>query len=73
MGSTQSGAITQGQSEPGSEGNEGVLHVPQSSSNLTIRLFNVISWTLAGSYPSADFQSVYSLAQPTGQGILCVH
>ena len=29
---TLSGATTPGQSEPGSNGNEGVLHIPQSSS-----------------------------------------
>ena len=30
---TPSGAITPGQSEPWSDGNEGVLCIPQSSSN----------------------------------------
>ena len=30
---TLSGAIAPGQSEPGSDGNEGVLYIPQSSSN----------------------------------------
>ena len=29
---TLSGATTSGQSEPGSDGNEGILHIPQSSS-----------------------------------------
>ena len=29
---TLSGATTQGQNEPGSDGNEGVLRIPQSSS-----------------------------------------
>ena len=29
---TSSGATTMGQSEPGSDGNEGVLRIPQSSS-----------------------------------------
>ena len=37
------GAITLGQSEPGIDGNEGVLCIPQSS---IIRLFSVISRTL---------------------------
>ena len=46
-----SGATIPGQSGPGSNGNEGVLHIPQSSSitwNLTIRLFSVIPRTLVG-------------------------
>ena len=32
MDRTLSGATTLGQSRPGSDGNEGVLHIPQSSS-----------------------------------------
>ena len=32
MDMTQSGATTPGQSEPGSDGNEGVLRIPQCSS-----------------------------------------
>ena len=32
MDRTLSGATTPGQSEPGSNGNKGVLHIPQSSS-----------------------------------------
>ena len=45
---TLSGATTLGQSGPGSDGNEGVFHIP-------IRLFNVISTTLiGGGYPSAE-------------------
>ena len=42
---TLSGVTTAGQSVPGSDGNKGVLRISQSSS-ITIRLFNVISWTL---------------------------
>ena len=42
---TLSGATTPSQSGPGSDGNEGVLHIPQS---LNIRLFSVISRTLVG-------------------------
>ena len=43
---------------------------PQHHWNLTIRLLSVISRTLVrgGSYLSAVVQSVYSTAQPTGQG-----
>ena len=62
-----SGATTPGQSGPGSDGNEGILCIPQSSS---------ITWTspsdCLASYPvhllgggltsSAEMQSVYSTA-----------
>ena len=63
---TLSDATTLGQSGLGSNGNEGVLYIPQSSS---------ITWTspsdclvsypgpsLRRSYPSAEMQSVYSTA-----------
>ena len=46
-----SGATTPGQSEPGSNGNEGVLHIPpklQHYWSLTIRLFSIIFRTLIG-------------------------
>ena len=42
---TLSVATTMSQSGPGNDGNEGVLHIPQSSS-ITIRLFSVISLPL---------------------------
>ena len=60
---TLSGATTPSQSGPGSDVNEGVLHISQSSS-ITIRLFSVISGTLVKevSYPFAEKQSVYSTA-----------
>ena len=49
-----------------SDGNEGVLHIPQSSSIAgTSPDFSVICRTLVGgggSYPSAEKQSVYSTA-----------
>ena len=46
---TLSGITTSGQSGPGGDGNEGVLHIPQSSSwNIIIRLLSVITWTLVG-------------------------
>ena len=61
---TLSGASTPGQSGPGSDGNEGVFHIPQSS-NITgasHQVVNVISRILIGrgSYTSAEMQSVYS-------------
>ena len=49
-----SGATTQGQSGHGSNGNEGVLRIPQGPSiywDLTIRLFSVISRTLIEGLP----------------------
>ena len=61
-----SGATTPDQSGLGSDGNEGVLRIPQISSitgNLTIRWFSVISGHLLwgrGAYPSAEMQSMYS-------------
>ena len=62
-----SGATAPGQSEPGSEGNEGVLRIPQSciiTGTSPSDLFSVISRTLIGrrSYPFAEKQSVYFTA-----------
>ena len=51
---------TPGLSGPGSNGNDGVLRIPQSP--ITIRLFSVISRHLLVGYPSAEVQSVYSTA-----------
>ena len=56
---TLSGATTPGQSGHGSDGNEGVLRIPQKVQhywNLTIRLFSVIFSTLVrgGSYLFAE-------------------
>ena len=47
---TLSGAITPGLSGPGSDGNEAVPSISQSSSiwNVAIRLYNVIFRTLVG-------------------------
>ena len=57
-----SGATSAGQSEPGSDGNEKILCIRQSSS-LAIWLFSVISGhSLEESYFSAEMQSVYSAA-----------
>ena len=72
---TLSGATAPGQSGSGSDGNEGVLHIPQSSNihywSLTIKLFTVISrkLTRGWSYPSAEMQLVYSTA-PTKWTVL---
>ena len=61
-----SGATTPGQSGPGSNGNEGVLHIPQSSSTAGTSpsdcLVSYPGHSLGGSYPSAEMQSVYSTA-----------
>ena len=43
---TRSGATTPGQSEPGSDGNEEVLHIPQISS-----ITEVSAWDCLVSYP----------------------
>ena len=62
-----SGATTPGQSGPGSDGNEGVLRIPQSSSTAGTSpsdcLVSYPGHSLGrGSYPSAEVQSVYSTA-----------
>ena len=64
---TLSGATISSQSGPWSDGQwTGTMHSPklQHYWNLTIRLFCVISKTIVGggSYPSAEKQSVYSIA-----------
>ena len=63
MDRTLSVATTPNQNEAGSDVNEEVLHITQSSS-MTIRLFSVISKTLfvGGSYPATKMQSVYPAA-----------
>ena len=55
---TLSGATTQGQSGPGSDGNEGVLHIRQSS-NITEASSSdfFVSYPEGESYPSAEMQS----------------
>ena len=62
---TLSGATTLGQSQPGSDGNERVLSIPQSSSITGTLpsdcLVSYLGHSLGvGSYPSAEKQSVYS-------------
>ena len=67
---TLSGATTPGQSGPGSDGNEGMLRIPQSS-NLTGTspwdcLVSYLGLSLGESYPSTEVQSVYSAATADG-------
>ena len=62
-----SGATTPGQSGPGSNGNKGVLRIPQSSSitgtSPSDCLVSYPGHSLGGgSYPSAEIQSAYSTA-----------
>ena len=64
MARTLSGATTPGQSGPGSDGNKGVLRIPQSSSitgtSLSGCLVSYLGHSLGVSYPIAEMQSVYS-------------
>ena len=63
-----SGATTQGQSGPGSHGNQGVLCIPQSSSIAGTSPSDCLmpypghSLVVGGSYLSAEMLSVYSIA-----------
>ena len=64
---TLSGATTLGQSGPGSDGNEGISRIPQSSSITGTSLSDCLVWNPGhslevGSYPSAEKQSVYYTA-----------
>ena len=67
------GATTLAQSEPGSYGNEGVLHIPQNSSITGASPADcLVSYTghwLGEFYPSAEMQSVCSTAQIDWAGI----
>ena len=60
------GISTPGQSGPGSDGNEGVLCIPQSSSitgaSLSDCVMSLPACSLGESYPSAEMQSEYSTA-----------
>ena len=62
------GATTLGLSGPGSNGNEGVLHIPQSSSITRVPtsdcLMSYPGYSLKDneSYPTVEIQSVYSMA-----------
>ena len=63
-----SDATTPGQSGPGSDGNEVVLCIPQSSSITGASLLNCImsypGHSLGEPYPSTETKSVYSTALP---------
>ena len=65
--STQFTSIQPGQSGPGSDGNVGLLHIPQSFSITGISpsdcLVSYPGHSLRGCYRSAEVQSVYSTAQ----------
>ena len=65
IGWTLSGATTQGQSVPASDGNDGELRIPQSfritgAASLDV-LMSYLEYLLVGSYPCVEMQSVYSL------------
>ena len=69
---TLSGATSPGHSGPGSDGNEVVLRIPQSSgitvtssSECLVSYIQDTRWWWGESYPSAEVQSVYSTA-PAG-------
>ena len=61
-----SDVITPGQSGPGSDGNEVILRISQSSSisvtSISDCLVSYPGHTLGGSYPTADVLSLYSTA-----------
>ena len=64
---TLSGTTTPGHSEPGSNGNEGVLCIPQISSITEASpgdfLVSYPGKSLEGSYPSNEMKSMYSTAE----------
>ena len=64
---TLSGATTLGQNEPGSDGNEGLLCIPQSSSITGASPSDCwvlyLGHSLGESYPLPEMQSVYLTAQ----------
>ena len=66
MDRTLSGATTPAHSGPESDGNEGVLYIPQSSSiteaSLSDCLVSYPGYSLEEFYPSAERQLVYSTA-----------
>ena len=68
---THSGATALSQSGPGSDGNEGVLHIPQSSSIIGASdcLVSYPGQSLVGSYHSAEKESAYSTS-PGDRAIL---
>ena len=69
------GAMTPGQSRPGSDGNEGVVCIFQNASitgaSLSDCLVSYPEQSLVGSGPSAELQSEYSTL-PTDYVCVCV-
>ena len=69
MERTLSGATTPGQRRPGSDGNEGILRIPQSSSITEASpsdcLVSYQEHSLRESNPFAEKQSIYSTAPMT--------
>ena len=65
---TLSGDTTPGQSWPGSDGNEGVLHISQSFSIFTIRLYSVLSRTLFRRVFSFCWDAVGAFCSPSWLG-----
>ena len=60
-----SGAITLGQSRPGSNDNKMIFHIPQNSGSGASPSDSFVSYQgllLGGSYPRAEMQSMYSTA-----------
>ena len=60
------GTTTPSQNEPGSKGNEGWFHIPESSTTGASPSGALVSYPeyalRRGSYPSPEMQSVYSTA-----------
>ena len=69
---TLSGDTIPGQSGPGSDGNEGVLRIPQSSTitgtSLSDCFESYAGHSLRGAYSSTEKQSVYSTAPAEKRG-----
>ena len=74
---TLSGATTSGQSGLGSDGNKGVLHIPQSSRIIEASpsdcLVSYPGHALGESYSSAEMQSMYSAASAEKAKIFFVY
>ena len=70
-----SGATTPGQSDPGSNGNEGVFHFPQITKAGTSQWDCLVSYPgylLGRGHLSAEMQSVYSTAPSQLESFNCV-
>ena len=68
---TLSGTTTSSQSGPGSNGNEGGLHISQSDSP-SDSLVSFSGHSLGVSYPSTEMQLLYSTAPVDWAGCVCV-